>query len=539
MQVPPGHFPPPPPGPSPFVSASDGSAPAPPGDVFESRTTPVVLPPVAPVPLPPVPTPPGTAPVVPTAQLGEAQGPVPGPPTPPLVPTAPMERAPVAGLAPGGGQLEVGEGAMPDGWAPGAPLPLSPVPPLAATPQPAPTGPISVSTMSKIPPPRRGRGLLIGLGVCVFFGVLVLGAVLTARPWLARPEDDAKKIERRFREVRELAKLPRQPATGAKDAALVGAALLAREWVPKPATESIPTQNPKKLDKGLREAIEGVAKWARGHGNFATAGCVAPTGEFFALPAASGSVAGSGSAAPMPSVAPTADSPGREAQGQRPSAEAYYRLGRLTLETASKERRLPISVRGVLRLAHMMRARGNLDEYVAGLRLARDAALWSKTRKQSADAAFQTYRPRPTQLRAALARHAICSVALLDGLEGWHFDVGTRFPGATSGPLLGLVSYEREVLVLEDFHGKALHGSRRAHTVGDVLQGYTQASRPQSVVLEVTLPDAARFEEIAKLHEAYDRLQPLSRQRPSPRPSRPKARRPGDQRREVPSRPQR
>ena len=494
MQVPPGHFPPPPPGPSPFAAPAGGADPPTPLDgAFETRNTPVA--------------------VAPIAGVGPGSPPLPPLPIPPPAPSATVALgSPPAGVLPAefsgsSAEAQAAVGAGESAANPGLTLPAA----LAPDPsRPEPTGPISLSRMSKMPPPRRGRGLLIALGLFVFFGVAALAGHLATRPWLVRPEDDAKKLERRFREVQKLAEVPRRPARDA--AGIIGAAHLASGWTPSPGQNDIPQLDKKKLTKDQNAAVEALVKWTRGQGTFTSAGCVTPTGEAFALPAPSASALAVASAAP-----PERDDAPPDA-GQ-PKAEDYYRLGRLSLETTPKARRLPIRVRGVLKLAHLMRSQGNLEEYVTGLKLSRDAALWMKSRKQGTDAAFQSYRPRANQLRGALARQAVCSFAMVEGLEGWHFDVRSRFPGATSGPPLGLVSYVREGLVLQDFHSRVLHETRRAREISELIEAYRTAERPKSVVLDVTSPDSALLDEIAKLHAEYDQLVPSAAPRPGREPS--------------------
>ena len=510
MQAPPGHFPPPPAGPSPYAAPDAGDATSSPlaDQQFEGRNTPVA-PPTTVGPIPPQeeqgpPTPRGAgSPPGPSAPYSAASPPLPA--LPPL-PTPPAAQ-----------QVPEGQVALSAGLPPVEPVPEPaepmPVPPMALESmlrRPEPSGPISVSATSRMKPPHRGRGLIVGLGVAVFFGVVALAAHLAIRPWLARPEDDAKKLERRFREVRQWAHTPH--GSMRKEDVIIGAAHLAASWVPKPEGGDLPQLDKKKLAKEYQEAIDGLIKWTRGRGGFSSAGCLTPTGERFTPPA------GSASGTPLPSASVLPSSAGvseeeADAENELPEAQAYYRLGRLTLESTAKSRRLPVPVRGVLRLSHLMRAEGNLDEYVAGLRLARDAAQWMKSRKQKHDSSFDRYRPRPPQLRAALARRAVCSLAQVEGLDGWHFDAGTRFPGASPRPPLGFVSYEREALVVQDFYSRVLHETRDAREVPELVDAFLSAEPSRSVVLEVTLPSSAVLKDISELNAEYDKLVPTTQKR--------------------------
>ena len=420
----------------PFRCRQRGSAPVVPPVADHQPEVPSFDPPLAPPPQPSV----------------EPARPLPPVPSPPVVPDA--SPAPVPGPLPSGPSLPVG-GVVPAGQPPSSSNQSHDFGGLAG-------GPIPVSAMSKIPPPRRGRVALIVAGVLVFFGVIALGVHLSTRPWLARPEDDANKIERRFREVRDLAaRTPRQRTKpGTKDT-LVEAALHASTWESTAHGAEIPELDKKKLQKDLQSAVQAMVVWVRTPPTFTSAGCRSATGDVFPYPTASAS---SATAVPADAPAPVGSTAPADEAPQSISAESYYRLGRLSLEATPKRSRVPAGVRGVLRLAHLMRAQGNLEEYVVGLRLSRDAALWLKSRKQSPDRNFQVYRPSASELGIALARHAICSLAEVEGLEGWHFDVRTRFPGATHGPPFGIVSYERERLVIEDFYGSVIHdthGTRR------------------------------------------------------------------------------
>jgi len=535
VQVPPGHFPPPPPGPSPYVDPdAGGESPSQVADQqFEGRNTPVAAPSTADPFSPRGEQTPLTPQVAASPQLPTAPYAAASPPLPPL-PTPPPAQTPGSPVAPSPGLPPVEP--LPD---PVEPLPVPPMALGSMLERPEPSGPISVSATSKIKPPRRGRALVAALAIALLLGVATLAAHLVTRPWLARPEDGAKKLERRFREVRQWAHAPRRGTR--KEDVLIGAAHLAASWVPKPGGGELPQLDEKKLAKQYQEAIDGLAKWTRAQGGFSSAGCLTPTGERFVAPAASASALSSvGASAPASASAiPSSAAASREekdAANELPAAQAYYRLGRLTLESTKKSRRLPVRVRGVLKLSYLMRAQGNLDEYVAGLRLTRDAAQWMKSRKQNHDPSFDRYRPRPTQLRAMLARGAVCSLAQVEGLDGWHFDVGKRFPGASHGPPLGFVSYEREALVLQDFHSRLLHETRDAREASELVDAYLSAERPRSAVLEVTLPSPAVLKEMADLCAEYDKLVPTTSkrtvrsnaahsrtQRSRPKPSRPVA----------------
>jgi hypothetical protein len=147
------------------------------------------------------------------------------------------------------------------------------------------------------------------------------------------------------------------------------------------------------------------------------------------------------------------------------------------------------------------------------MRLAVDAARWLSSRKAKPDAKFRGMRPKIAELRNALARDAVCAVDALKGLEGWGFDASQVFGETSDPPPLDFIVYERELLVLMDFHGGALRDVRKSQSISDIKRAYTKRERPRSVGLQASLPADGLFDELAKLSAEYDELVPARQQR--------------------------
>jgi hypothetical protein len=158
-----------------------------------------------------------------------------------------------------------------------------------------------------------------------------------------------------------------------------------------------------------------------------------------------------------------------------------------------------------------MRVGGDLSEFTAGLRLAVDAARWLSSRKAEPDARFRSMRPKLTELRNALARDAVCAVDALNGLEGWGLDASDLFGETSDPPPLGFIVYERERLVLMDFHGGALFDVRRSQKISDVKRAYAKRERLRSAGLQASAPTAVLLDKLAKLSAEYDELVPARR----------------------------
>ena len=181
-----------------------------------------------------------------------------------------------------------------------------------------------------------------------------------------------------------------------------------------------------------------------------------------------------------------------------------------------------------------------MSEFTMGLHLAVDAARWLGSRGVKPDASFQGMRPKVTELRNALARDAVCAVDSLDGLEGWGLDASEIFGDTADPPPWGFIVYERERLVLMDFHGGALLDVRKSRNIDDIRQAYAKRKRPKSVGLQASLPTERLFEELAKLNAEYDRLVPArppraELTRPSKRKGRRRSRRKAKKQRKRPA----
>ena len=316
--------------------------------------------------------------------------------------------------------------------------------------------------------------------------MLALAAIAGAaawwiEPWLALPEADGPSLEKRFALVRVLAARATGPTRDADELARAAKRVLVR----KPRTSKggdFPLVSDKQLTKSDLEALTELTSWSNRSGKFQSSAC--------RLGGNADKTAAKAVDAKLPAL----------------PAQAYYLLGRLALEASDHERRMPPRVRAALHLGHEMQVRGDLSEYVAGLKLIVDAAAWLKSRKMKPDATFRESAPDVNGLRSALARTAACSVDSLGEATGWGFDAKERFGGAASFPPLGLVSYRRERLVLLDFYGGVLHDTRQSRTFAEVVKACATRVRPRSAALQKSLPDEAVFGKMAKLYTKYASL---------------------------------
>lgn len=484
--IPPGYFPPRPPGPSPFAArpGEDDAAPTP-----RARS------------------------LAPWAAGPDATTPAPAPPSPalpPLAPPPPLVRTP-DGLADSGATptaaSAVPEAAAHDPSAPAVPGPFatSATDPLAAAvPDPSPAPVRTGGRRRYWLLPLMGSGLLAA-------GVMASLGWLTLRPWLTPPDGSPVTIAARFATVRHWAQPSPEPEV-AKDL-LLGAALLVSQQPARIPRRSIPLVEPNSLSREERDAVDGLLRWRAARGTFASSGCL----EAFA-PEPPAGVPSAATDTGTASAAPAAT----DADRSRARPSAYYTLGALAFATSRGSAADRSRAEAALALADAMQAEGSLPEYLVGLRLATVGARWMKARRQRLPGGFEPHRPRPEQLRAALARQALCA---LDGLgPGSGFGLATA-PQATSTaarPPLGLIATRRERWVIMDFYGRWL-----ASHPGDVpsadelVESLSTLSHPRSAVLEASLPAETLLEALIRELAAIDRLMPPPAKKAST--SRPKA----------------
>ncbi len=499
--IPPGQFPPPPPGPSPYAPprAEDEAVPTPRAPVLAPWAPDGIAEPSAPTPWTPAPAEglPPTGDVTPAPAIVSQHERA-------LTPVHPWLAAPQPGGSATTGEvaasysLDHGQPPAANGGAP---------PPSAADGGGIATG----ATASSIARRRADRRwLLLGATGALISGALLTTAVtfLLVRPWITRPTRTATAITADFSQVERWAKGP--PPNEKRADALAGAATLVARQAARVGDGDVPRLEVSALTVDERAALEALMKWYAEEGGFSSAGCAPRQGA---------TDAGQATATGTDGEKPALVSP--------PAPAAYLVLGGLGLVTSAGT---PEEIKGLeatLALANALRLRGNLGEHTIGVRLAVLAARWTHSRKYTVSPRFEAHRPRVEHFRAALARTAVCTVERLGSDDGWSFAAGDFTPDEGPRPPLGLLWPERERLVLKDVVGHWLVSTRDARTVEEVVEGLAEPPLPASVALRAAVPPIDTLRALAKDYAEYDRLLPTRRKEPASSDRRSRGKRPG------------
>lgn len=483
--IPPGQFPPPPPGPSPYAPprAEDEAVPTPRAPVLAPWAPDGAAEPSAPTPWVPAPSggPPPTGDATPAPAFVSQQERALTPPHPRLAAPLPDGSA-ATGQVPTGYYLDHGVPPVGDGSAPSL--------------SSAGGGAFATGATASSIARRRAdrRWLLLGAAGALASGAVLATTVtfLLVRPWIARPTRAASAITADFSQVERWAKGP--PPNEKRADALAGAATLVARQAARVGDGDVPRLEVSALTVDERAALEALMKWYAEDGGFTSAGCAPRQGA---------TDAGQSAATATDGEKPVLVSP--------PAPAAYLVLGGLGLVTSAGT---PEEIKGLeatLALANALRLRGNLGEHAIGVRLAVLSARWTHSRKYTVSPRFEAHRPRVEHFRAALARTAVCTVERLGPDDGWSFAAGDFTPDEGPRPPLGLLWPERERLVLKDVVGHWLVSTRDARTVEEVVESLAETPLPASVVLRAAVPPIDTLRALAKDYAEYDRLLPTQR----------------------------
>ncbi|MBN2195633.1 MAG: hypothetical protein JW751_22625 [Polyangiaceae bacterium] len=340
-------------------------------------------------------------------------------------------------------------------------------------------------------PTSRGTGrrkvVLAALAGMVLVSLLGLGfAFFGVKPWLSRPTRSAPAISEDFAKVERWARVSKNPPKNAE--VLAGAATLVARLSPRIRDGEVPAVADASLSVEERSALDALVRWHGERGGFVSS-CVPRGDDDGAAPSTGDAVA---AAVPQ-------------------SPTAYLTLGALALATSRGSSEDRNRLEAALGLADILRTRGSVAEYATGARLAVMAAQWVKARKYKVTGSFEAHRPRTEQLRTSLARDAVCVLQRLGSEDGLTFSARDFLDDDGPRPPFGLLSPERERLVLKDFVGEWLVATKDAMTAQDLADGFTAMVAPASVVLRAAVPTSAELEAIAKDHAEYDRLIPPQR----------------------------